>query len=976
MAGEVKTVGSDEIALILEQLPEGVLVVDQDGVVLFANKPGCKLLKMKPKTAVSSRFAYPIEDGNMRDFDVEMSVKPIAWLGTPARLLHLKSLKSAGAFHLEWKLEAALERAREAEEALQSLKSEMESAPAPGVVVNAEETAHYEERIAELETLLELAENRADELQSGLVFDDHQRATELQDAIAHAREAEEQVRQLEADLADSRERIRVAEEQAEVAEERAYSLETELEELLAEKEEWEAEREAQGTDSESVSRELEELGAQLQVALSERDNLREELEEAVSLRESLEQTRTSLEEARANLELARAGEERAAQLDLEVSELKERIALLESGADVAIELEAKLAQKLETITALEAEVEGLRDQVSTSAEESEELAEQLRVETEQFEERHAALQSELDGVFEERDRLQSDLEQLRADLSAAEEERDSVLLQLEDATKATEERSVEALDLQQKVSELEAVGSEAEQLKKEVRRLQALLEQAEELAEKGEKVEKLERKLEGALRRAEEAEERLLEERRLLGEIKQKLEKVSQESRETIPGEATGPETERLAFQDDLTGLPNRNIIQRYLGFMLKQSARYNRFTAMLRIDCDNFKTINDTFGSEVGDQLIRAVGERLSSVVRGSDVLGRFAEDEFIMLLSEMADQDEASVVTAMVIKRLYQKMMKPFVVGDQSITVEVSVGVSLYPTDAKNGEQMFEHAAVALKRAKDTGRGAAQYFTSDLQTAHVARNDMENELKIALEQKQLELVYQPIFDLSTGQIVGLESLLRWNHPAHGKLIPKHFLQIAEDSGIIVLIGHWVLREAITRAAEWNRAKLTEFVSVNLSRRQLLQADLLPTIQSVLSEVGCSPERLLIEVSESLTGADLPQVKETLIGLQKMGVRLAVDNFGTASSSLKELRRGPFQVLKVDRSFVAGIPGNDEYAGLLLSALTVGHHLGRIAIAVGVENQQQKEWLVKTGCRFAQGNALSEPLSVVQISELVRARR
>ncbi len=236
-----------------------------------------------------------------------------------------------------------------------------------------------------------------------------------------------------------------------------------------------------------------------------------------------------------------------------------------------------------------------------------------------------------------------------------------------------------------------------------------------------------------------------------------------------------------------------------------------------------------------MGDQLIRAVGERLSSVVRGSDVLGRFAEDEFIMLLSEMADQDEASVVTAMVIKRLYQKMMKPFVVGDQSITVEVSVGVSLYPTDAKNGEQMFEHAAVALKRAKATGRGAAQYFTSDLQTAHVARNDMENELKIALEQKQLELVYQPIFDLSTGQIVGLESLLRWNHPAHGKLIPKHFLQIAEDSGIIVLIGHWVLREAITRAAEWNRAKLTEFVSVNLSRRQLLQADLLPTIQSVL---------------------------------------------------------------------------------------------------------------------------------------------
>lgn len=990
MAGEVQGVGVDEVQLILEQLPEGVLVLDPDAVVLFANKPACKLVKLKPKTVVGSKFAHDVEDGNMRDFDVEMSVKSITWLGQPASLLHLKSLKNSGAFHLEWKLEAALEKARDAEEALQKLKDEASaSTGGPSLPEGSGDLNYYEDRISELESLLELAESKADELQSGLVFDDHQRTTELQDAIAHAREAEEQVRQLEEDLADSRDRIRVAEEQAEVAEERAYSLETELEELLSD-------REAGLGDELVDSEQLEELKSQLQTALCECDNLRTQLEEVVEARGGLQQANVALEQAQARVLELESKLSLSSGLAGELDEAREKLASLEQGSEQVSELETKLSERDEKIAVLETELSEAREQASVAGEESEELAEQLRIEQEQFQEsidqlkveseelregraqldqRFGELQEELAQALQEHESTKSELEQLRADLEAAESERDSMLVELEEAAKATEERSVEALGLQQKVCDLEAATNEAEQLKKEIRRLQTLLEDAEELAEKGERVEKLERKLEGALRRAEEAEERLLEERRLLAELKQKVEKLNSESREGVP-DAANPETERLAFQDELTGLPNRNIIQRYLGFMLKQSARYNRFTAMLRVDCDNFKTINDTFGSEAGDQLIRAIGERLSSVVRGSDVLGRFAEDEFVMLLSEMADEDEASVITATVIKRLYQKMKAPFVVGEQSITAEVSVGVSLYPTDAKNGEQMFEHALVALKRAKDTGRGTAQYFTQELQTAHVARNDMEQELKSALEQKQFDLVYQPIFDLTNGQIVGLESLLRWNHPSHGKLVPQQFLQVAEESGIIVLIGHWILREVLTRAVEWHKAKLTEFISVNMSRRQLLQADLLPTIQAVLGEVGCSPERLLLEVPENLTGSDLPQVRETLAGLQKMGVRLAVDNFGTASSSLTELRRGPFQVLKVDRTFVAGVLKSEECAGLLLSALTVGHHLGRISIAVGVENQQQKDWLIKTGCRFAQGNALSEPLTALQIADLVKSRQ
>jgi diguanylate cyclase (GGDEF)-like protein len=1053
MSGEAKTCDSSELSRVLEQLPEGVLVLDQDGIVRFVNKIAARLVKMKMKTAVGSTFAHAVEDGTMRDFDVEMTVKDISWSGEPARLVHLKSLKSSGAFHLEWKLEAATERAREAEEEVAKLREQLDSVPTVAAAgnISQDRVRYYDEKISELESLLELAEQRSDELQDSITRDDHQQATDLQNAIGAARDAEERVRQMEEEVLDNRERVRIAEEQAEVAEERAYGLEAELEQLLADREDQEAgndESDDQVDDRaeriESLQRQVSQLAQELVQVKSQNSTMEAQLAEShvsdsPQLQIELLELRTRLEQAEADctismeraeqLErelivakedassesemLAQAArqevsaeleavqnsrtelEEQLAQANAARTELSEKLARLEdewSGGLAA--KEAELAEALEQLATLQetlneageigekahqleldlkareddlnrkdSELEELREQLGLASEESEELAEQLRLEQEQFEERESELQGQV--------------EQLQSDLEAAEGERDSILLELEDSARSAEERSVEAKELEEKVVKLEATTSEIEALKKETRRLEALLESAEELAQKGEKADRLERKLEGALRRAEEAEERLIEERRLLNEMKNRAEKLSSENREmSVPAmtaDAISPETERLAFQDVLTGLPNRNIIQRYLGFMLKQSSRYSRLTAMFRVDCDNFKTISDTFGVEVGDELIRAVGERLSAVVRGSDVLGRYGEDEFIMLLSEMADQDEASVITAAVIKRLYQRMKQPFQVGDQTITLSVSVGVSIYPLDAQNGEQMFEHASVALRRAKETGRGQAQYFTPDLQSAHVARSEIDQELKVGLEKKQFEVLFQPIFDLTNGQIVGVESLTRWRHPTRGLLGPDDFLQVAEDSGIIVLIGNWALRRAVEEAAQWHQSGMGVFVSVNLSRRQLLQADLLPTIQAALAEVRCSPERLLLEIPEALTGEEFPKVRETLNNLQRIGVRLAVDNFGTASSSLQGLRRGPFQVLKVDRKFVRGVPQNEENTGIVLSALTVGHHLGRVAIAVGVETEQEKTWLAQTGCRFAQGDFLSEPLTAAQMSEFAR---
>ena len=1049
MAGDTQTCNHEEMVKVLEQMPDGIMVLDNQSAVLYANKTGARLVKMKPKTVVGSTFQHDIEDGPMRDFDVEMTVKDITWGGEPARLLHLKSLKNSGAFHLEWKLESALERAREAEDALAELRQQAEqtaSSPADSEAApsSSEQVSRLEERVAELENLLELAEERADKLLDDIHLDDHQQATALQDALTQARDAEEQMRRLEEDLADTRERVRVAEEQAEVAEERAYSLEAEVEQMLADAEERaEAEQAVsepedsgrieelegqvaqlqeqvsslaanlveQKAQNSTLAEELERALAEVQSGLSQEDSealntriaeLEELLEQAADseeLQRSQQQIEAGLEElevvqrelgerderiseletqlseaqaARADLDAAEAQTtELVEQLQAKNSELTEKFSELEQQLkQQAEELEAKatrLAEKEEELAAKDAELvskdselEEHVERAKIALEESEELAEHMRIEQEQYE--------------ADKREFEQQIEELTADLEAAEGERDSLLTELEDAARTTEERSTEAEQLAVRVAGLEEVTSEVESLKKTIRRLETQLEDAEELAQKGEKVEKLERKLEGALRRAEEAEERLDEERRLLNEHKQRVEELSAQVSQ-VPSlmEAGADETERLAFQDAQTGLPNRNIIQRYLDFMLKRSAGNQQFTAMLRIDCDNFKTISDTFGVETGDQLIRVVGERLSSVIDGSNVLGRYGEDEFIILLSEMPNQDAASHNIATVIKKIYQRFRQPVPIGEQSITLSVSLGVSVYPVDARNGEQMFEHSGVALKRAKENGRGQAQYFTTELQTAHVARNELDKELKRGLENGELEVLYQPIFDLVNGQIVGVESLVRWKHPVRGVLSPGDFLEVAEDSGIMVLIGNWATRTALEHAVQWHQRGLGIFVSINLSQRQLLQADLLPTIQSLLTEIRCSPDRLLLEIPERLSGPDYPKVREALLELQKVGVRMAVDNFGTGSTSLQDLRRGPFQVIKVDREFIRGVHQNDENKSIVMSALTMGHHLGRLSVAVGVESEMEKDWLVKTGCRFAQGNFLSEPLTAAQISDLCK---
>lgn len=1078
---------SDELLSVLEQLPEGIFVLDSDSKVIFANKPAMRLVKMKPKKTIGELFPYPLEDGTMRDFDVEMLVKQMTWAGREATMVHLKPLKSAGAFHLEWKLESALEKARAAELLLEEWKNR-ETPVETGGPPNAElerslqetsdqlaaartheaelarkleeyqalieqQRGEFEERQSELESLLELAETRADELQGQLVTGDHQTATELQHAVSLARDAEEQLRALEEDLDEARDRIRVAEEQAEVAEERAYTLEAEIEKLSTEMEEldllrdeklrWQSEMAEMTAQLQSLQTQSQGFDLQAEMAdLTAR--LKEREEELAILTDRVEAKDEELLDLTAKLTAAETerGSQMAALQDQlqsrdgalaareqESAELRERLASTESElAGLRAELDER-SRRLEVeavgtetlsadLTALKAELEVARQQAATASqaadelseqlreaqeilrvrsEESDELAEQLRAETEQSEELVEQLRQDIERLHESAREQTDQIEHLQATTKEQAEELESLreiaadaeslvseLNELKEAhqTLKSQHENVlaESVGTAELRKALEDANAEIDRLQKELHKLSAQLDDAGDMAEKGELVDKLKRKLEGALRRAEEAEERLEEERRLLSELRQTSERriAEMESRGARAGGQSAeldPETERMAFQDSLTGLPNRNILHKYLGFMLQQSVRYERYTALLRIDCDKFKVISDTFGTDIGDRLIRLVGERLSAVVRSSDVLGRMGEDEFAILLSELTDQKEASVVTASVIKRIYHMLKKPFSIDGQSISVSVSIGVSLYPLDAANGEQMFQHAAEALRRAKETGRGQAQYYTPEVQSNHESKIQRDHELKSGLERGEFSLVYQPIFDLSNGQVVGVEALIRWNHSRLGPIGPDEFLKVAEESGLIVLIGNWALRTALQRAAQWQAAGLNLFVSLNLSRRQLLQADLIPTIHTALVEFRCSPDRILLEISEELTGPELPRLRDTLTALQQLGVRLAVDNFGTSASSLQELRRGPFQVLKIDRRFVRGVPAHEENTGIVLSALTLGHHLGRITVAVGIETEAEKSWLAKTGCRFAQGNLLSQPLPPEHVVDIATRR-
>jgi diguanylate cyclase (GGDEF)-like protein len=434
-------------------------------------------------------------------------------------------------------------------------------------------------------------------------------------------------------------------------------------------------------------------------------------------------------------------------------------------------------------------------------------------------------------------------------------------------------------------------------------------------------------------------------------------------------------ELEHQANYDALTGLPNRNLLHDRLHQAVHgQRGRTN--IGVVFMDLDHFKLINDSLGHSMGDRLLKGMADRLRAVLRESDTIGRVGGDEFVLILNEQANEE----VVFRTMQRIAAKVAEPIVIDGKELYVTSSAGISLYPQDGRDVDTLLRNADAAMYRAKEHGRANFQFYTSEMNERVSDRLALENALRRALERREFALHYQQKVDLRTGEIIGAEALVRWSHPEWGLVRPARFIPIAEETGLIVPLGEWVLHEAARQTRAWLDAGLNPgIVSVNLSARQFRQEGLVRTVSRVLEETGLDPSALEMELTESMVMHNVETAIATLQGLKSLGISLSVDDFGTGYSSLSYLKDLPIDTLKIDRAFVRDIgTGADEEDGVLAQAIiSLAHALHLKVIAEGVETDAQVHFLKRHGCDQVQGFLYGEPVSPEQFARLLeRARR
>ncbi len=420
-----------------------------------------------------------------------------------------------------------------------------------------------------------------------------------------------------------------------------------------------------------------------------------------------------------------------------------------------------------------------------------------------------------------------------------------------------------------------------------------------------------------------------------------------------------------LAYHDALTHLPNRILFRDRLAHALTHAHRKAKTLAVMFIDLDRFKTVNDTLGHPVGDELLRQVSQRMTQTVRADDTLARLGGDEFVLLLED----GESAQRAASVARKLLGCLTRPMHISGHELVVSASVGISLYPTDGEDADTLIRHADRAMYEAKQRGRNNFQFFTQSLNEGALERLMMENILRGAVSRNELVLHYQPQIDLASGQLVGVEALVRWQHPKLGVVSPDRFIPLAEEIGIIGDIGAWVLRTACQQLADWDRQGLqVPRMGVNLSVKQIDSEGLVDLVANVLRETALGKHRLELEVTESMLMRAPKSSHAVLDAIKSMGVELAVDDFGTGYSNLAYLKHLPLNRLKIDQSFVRDIgrDGNDE--SIVRAIIALAHSLGLETIAEGVEEVQQAEFLRREGCNLVQGYLYSRPLPAAQL--------
>jgi diguanylate cyclase (GGDEF)-like protein len=441
---------------------------------------------------------------------------------------------------------------------------------------------------------------------------------------------------------------------------------------------------------------------------------------------------------------------------------------------------------------------------------------------------------------------------------------------------------------------------------------------------------------------------------------------------------------DHLAYYDNLTGLPNRLLFIDQLDKGICQAKRDDRSLVLLDIGLDHFRNINESLGVHYGDQILQTVASRLTRILRGSDAVGRgdasvqiestarTGGDEFSVVLYGAKSVENASVVS----RRVLEAIKQPFSLEGNDVHLTASIGIAVAPDDGDDADTLFKHAVSAKDFAKKQGKDRYQFYSSEMEAHSRALMQMTSDLRTALEKNQFELYYQPQVDAVSGRVIGMESLIRWFHPENGLVSPMEFIPVAEEMGLIVPIGEWVLHQACHRASEWNAAGHPDLkVSVNVSANQFKDPGFKASIVSALLSSGLSPRNLVLEITESMLMGDIDQLADLLREIKSLGVSFSLDDFGTGYSSLSYLKKFPIGELKIDRSFLLEVPANNDDNSIVRAIIAMAHSLGQVVVAEGVEEIEQLEFLRQHDCDIIQGYYYSKPLSQPEFSDYLASQ-
>jgi diguanylate cyclase (GGDEF)-like protein/PAS domain S-box-containing protein len=424
-----------------------------------------------------------------------------------------------------------------------------------------------------------------------------------------------------------------------------------------------------------------------------------------------------------------------------------------------------------------------------------------------------------------------------------------------------------------------------------------------------------------------------------------------------------------LAYHDSLTGLPNRSLLTDRLQEAIHAARAHERHLAVLFIDLDRFKTINDSLGHMVGDQLLQEVGKRISHAVRASDTVSRLGGDEFVVLAPELPHGAEAGHIA----QKIIEVLDAPFHIENRQLHITPSIGICLCPDDGTDVDTLMRHADTAMYQAKANGRNTYQFFTAQMNLAASHQFEIDNALRGALARGEFELYYQPIMDITTRRLEGLEVLLRWQRPGHGLVAPDQFIPIVEENGLIVPLGEWVIRQACLQCMEWQQQGLPVVpLAINLSPRQFMERNLTDSIQAILQETGMPPHLLEFEITETALMGHGEQTLEILRQINQMGIRLSIDDFGTGYSSLAYLKRFPVKKLKIDRAFIKDLEHSSDDQVIVAAIIALSNSLQLLVVAEGVETEAQYALLQQNGADFAQGFLFSRPVPATQAMQFL----